>query len=262
MRYPPAIPTIEEIFREYKSRIYRLGLSITRNTADAQDILQNTLIKVANSLKGFRGDSTLSTWIYKIAYNEALMLLRKRGRNARLSSYLFHQAKKIPSGLFINWPKAPDEILLDSELKNRLDSAIKHMPIQYRMPLFLHHIEDMPVKETAEILGLKLNSLKTRLHRAYLILRKEMSEYMKDREPEETEKVAKCSILAKFVYDYERGVLGEKKRLSFDSHLSGCQSCRQFLDGYRKAIRLSSALQCQDIPPELQSKIKTFLHIS
>lgn len=63
----------EEIFREYKDKIYRLALSITHNDKDAEDILQNTYLKIIRNLRNFRNESRLSTWIYRIAYNEALM---------------------------------------------------------------------------------------------------------------------------------------------------------------------------------------------
>jgi RNA polymerase sigma-70 factor (ECF subfamily) len=252
---------IEDIFNQYKNKIYRLALSISKNEKDAEDIVQNTFVKITKNLSGFRGESSISTWIYKITFNEALMLLRKRHSQTRLTGYLEHNAKNIPSGLFVNWPRLPDEQLLAKEEKNRIETAIKQMPIKYRMALSLHHMEDMPVKDTAEVLGLKLNSLKTRLHRSYLLIRKEMEDYFKDHVQKQQPLGKQCSVMMSFIYDYAQGALDAKTRGDFDRHIQDCLPCHQFLDSYLRAIRISHALECQDLPAELQEKIKTFLKI-
>lgn len=156
---PRVTPDIEGIFKKYKDKIYRLALSISHNEKDAEDILQNTFLRITKGISKFRSESNLSTWIYRIAYNEALMALRKRYRQFRVSS------------------------------------SLRQMPIKYRMPLLLHNIEEMPLKESAKILDLSLNSLKTRLHRSRLMLKSEISGYLKDKE-ELKEK--KCSLLTGF----------------------------------------------------------------
>lgn len=249
----------EEIFKNYKDKIYRLALSITRNEKDAEDILQNTILKIMKNLINFRSESHLSTWIYKIAYNESLMLLRKRKRQSRLSGDLARSARRIPSDLFINWSKLPDEQLLDNEFKKRIDSIVKHMPIRYRMPLLLNNVEQIPDKESAQILGLKVNSLKTRLHRARLMIKSEVSDYFKDRQEKEERENKRCGIWTEFVYDYIGGHLDKKREAAFNNHIEDCAGCKSFLNTYLKAIQITKALQCQDLPLELQNKIETFL---
>src|SRR3989338_5473834 len=95
--------TVGSIFNKYKDRIYRLALSITRNPSDAEDAAQNTFIKIIKNLKYFKNRSLLSTWIYRIAYNESLMLLRKRRLQFRLSGSIIKDLKTADSGLFVNW---------------------------------------------------------------------------------------------------------------------------------------------------------------
>ena len=96
--------SIEAIFQEYKNKIYRLALSIAGNPKDAEDILQNAILKIIENLNKFRGNSKLSTWIYRIAYNEALMHLRNRRRQLRLKNIDIFRQSETPD-LFINWPK-------------------------------------------------------------------------------------------------------------------------------------------------------------
>jgi RNA polymerase sigma-70 factor (ECF subfamily) len=252
----PAAFNIETIFNEYKDKVYRLALGITRNNEDAKDIMQNTFLKVTKNLMYFRNKSSLSTWIYRIAYNETLMHLRKTKRFLRFSGNL---RKARPDSLFVNWSKLPDKYLLDTELKERINSSIRHMPIKYRMALLLDNVEELPLKESAWVLGLKINSLKTRLHRARLIVKQDILDYFKDKEVGQEKGGRKCSIWIKFIYDYATGNLAKRRGFAFRRHIKDCLNCNSFLDAYVKAIQITGALECQDIPLELKNKIETFL---
>lgn len=252
---------IEDIFNRYKNRVYRLALSISKNEKDAEDILQNTFLKIAQNIKRFKFRSRLSTWIYKIAYNEALMTLRKKYRRFGLYDdrrYL----EEVPSGLFINWAKFPSEQLLDRELKERLEAAIRHMPIKYRMPLLLTNVEDFSLRDTANILGLKINSLKTRLHRARLIIKSEISDYFRDVQEKEEKEDKRCGIYLGFIYHYAEGDLDEDRRSAFREHIKDCNGCNIFIGKYLQAIKITKALECNDIPEELKVKLETFLATS
>ena len=247
----PEAKKIETIFKEYKNRIYRLGLSITRNEKDAEDVLQNTFLKIIKNLANFKNKSQLSTWIYRITYNEALMQLRKRRSQYRI--------KQANHGMHVNWSKLPDEELVDGEIKQRVDDSIRHLPIQYRMPLILNNQEGLSLKESAQVLNLKMNSLKTRLRRARLIIKQEMTDYFKDRQEKQEQQEKKCGIWSGFVYDYVDGSLGKVRSRAFNRHIKDCLGCRQFLATYDLAIQVTHALECRDMPQELINKIETFL---
>jgi RNA polymerase sigma-70 factor (ECF subfamily) len=250
---------IEAIFKKYKDKVYRLALSIARNEKDAQDITQNTFLKIIKNLKYFRKESLISTWIYKIAYNEALMYLRKKKSQIRLSNYLQYSRKKEAAGLFVNWSKLPDEQLLDSEFKERVNASIRHLPIKYRIPLLLDNVERLPLKMSAKIMGLNVNSLKTRLHRAHLMIKSDITDYFRDKNIAQEKKNRKCGIWTGFVYNYAKGCLGKKQESSFRSHIKDCPSCKSFLDSYLKAVFITNGLECQDLPLELKEKIETFI---
>lgn len=186
------------------------------------------------------------------------MSLRKRKSQLKLSNYLGRFGRKT-QGLFINWPKLPDSYLLDKELKERMDGAIRHMPIKYRLPLLLDNVEELPLKISADILGLKINSLKTRLHRAHQMLKVDISDYFRDKQPWEDKTSLNCNVWISFVYDYVKGFLGKSKNTAFRRHIKDCASCNSFLDAYLKAINITSALECQDLPQQLKDRIETFL---
>lgn len=171
---------LEDVFRQYRTKIYWLAFGISRNEKDAEDILQNAFVKIVANIRSFQGRSSLSTWIYRVSYNEALMFLRKKQRQYRLSKYLTEQTVRIPGEMFAPRMKTPQEDAIERELKTRLDDAVQRVPVKYRMPLVLHTLEAMPMKDTAQVMRLKLNSLKTRLHRAYAMLRSEFVPYLAD----------------------------------------------------------------------------------
>ncbi len=242
--------------------MYRLALGITRNEKDAEDIVQNTFVKILRKIGQFKNRSKLSTWIYKITYNEALMAIRKKRRQLTVADSLDYYTDVAPSGINIHWPKVPDRELLDAEVMHRVETAIQRLPIHYRMPLLLQRVEGESLKTTAEILGIKMNSLKTRLHRAHLYIKHEIDAYRKDtREPEMSAVPVdkKCPVITRFLYDYAEGMLAAQKKNDFDDHVRECPPCRTFLAAYLKAIKITKALQCGDVPVDLREKIKTFV---
>lgn len=251
---------IAEIFEKYKNRMYRLALSIARNEKDAEDIVQNAFIKIIKNIKRFRHQSSLSTWIYRITYNEALMQLRKRRNQVGISDTLVLDRRMAQADLFINWPKLPDRDLLDDEFKERMDNAIKQMPIRYRMPILLHNVEGLVLKDASLVLGLNLNSFKTRLHRAYMALRTEISDYFRDKKSREISEDPRCGAWTGFAYNYINNTLNRKTQVAFRRHIDDCPDCKSFLDTYIRAVRsITNALECKDIPPQLQTKIESFL---
>ena len=253
------LPDIAEIFEEYKNRMYRLALSIARNEKDAEDIVQSAFIKIIKNIKRFRRQARLSTWIYRITYNEALMHLRKKRGQVNVSDTPAFDTDKAQADLFINWPKLPDRDLLDEEFKERMDNAIKQMPIKYRMPVLLHKVEGLSVKDASLILGLNANSFKTRLHRSYMSLKSDISDYFKDRLGSQISGDAKCGIWTGFTHNYINNTLNKKTQAAFKRHIDDCPGCKSFLDAYARAIRITNALECRDIPPELQTRIESFL---
>lgn len=248
-----------EIFKRYKDRVYRLALSISRNEKDAEDIVQNTFLKIIDNLRYFRKEAEISTWIYRITYNEALMHLRRKGRQFKLSRYIKGNLQRMTSDMFVNWEKLPDQQLLDKEFKERLGIAIKDMPIKYRMPLLLHNTEGLSVKDSARVLGIRPNSLKTRLHRSYLLVRDEIAAYLKDRGEFDNREDRRCGPWVDFVYSYATKTLDNKKKSVFNRHIQDCPSCKAFLKTYTKAIRITKALECKDIPEELKASIEVSL---
>ncbi|MCF7907460.1 MAG: sigma-70 family RNA polymerase sigma factor [Candidatus Omnitrophica bacterium] len=249
---------LKSIFIAYQDKIYGLALSICRNPKDAEDITQNTFSKIILNLDKFRGQSNIATWIYRISYNEALMFLRKKRRDLRLQDNIDYHILKDRSAVLADWPLLPDDLLVNKELHRKINSSIQRLDLKYRLPLLLHHVHGLAIKEAAKVLDIKANSFKTRLHRAYLMLRGELTAYFADaREEKIGFKTLVCDRSLKFIYDYSCNKLGSRQRLRFDQHIKDCRPCRSFLNDYQQAIKITQSLQCRDLPEALREKLKT-----
>lgn len=162
----------------YSTPIYRLGLRMLGNPQDAEDVLQNTFLNALTHLSTFEGRSSLATWLYRIAANEALMLLRKKKTEVNLEDTERDQgAEDLKPTQFVDWSALPEDELLSGEGRRVLDQAIQNLPDSLRIVFLLRDIEGLSIKETAEALSLTETNVKTRLLRARMFLREQLSAY-------------------------------------------------------------------------------------
>jgi RNA polymerase sigma-70 factor, ECF subfamily len=167
----------------YSGSLYRLALKMLGNSSDAEDALQNTFLKAFQHVDKFEGRSSLSTWLYRIASNEALMLLRKRHPETTFSDITPEDEdnQNYDPVQFADWANLPEDELLSGEARTALDRAVLHLPDTLRIVFVLRDIEDLSIQETSQVLGLSETAVKTRLLRARLRLREELTSYFGDR---------------------------------------------------------------------------------
>jgi len=162
--------------------IYRLAIRMLNNPQDAEDILQETFLKAYRHLKGFDGRSSVSTWLYRIATNEALMFLRRQKPDqVSIEEPLEEGESEQPPLQIVDWCCLPEETLLSAESQAYLDEAITHLSPGLRLVFILRDIQGLSTQETGEVLGLSEVAVKTRLSRARLRLREELSGYFGER---------------------------------------------------------------------------------
>jgi RNA polymerase sigma-70 factor (ECF subfamily) len=166
----------------HSARIYRLGLRMLNNEQDAEEVLQNTFLKAMLSIGDFQGRSSVETWLYRIAANEALMLIRKQRPQVSMDddSDLLSSGDGRPRD-FADWSALPEDQLLDEEGRLALDGAIRELPEAMRLVFVLRDIEGLSIRETAEALGLTEVNVKTRLLRARIRLREALADYHSER---------------------------------------------------------------------------------
>ena len=163
---------VRAITRRYNRRLFRIARSILRNDAEAEDVVQETYVRAFTHLSDFRGASSLSTWLSRIAMNEALGRLRRARSDVELDEFAHGavEAKVIQFPLS-SAAEDPEKSMAQREIQHVVEGAIDELPEAFRLVFITRVIEGMNVEETAEILGLKPETVKTRLHRARTMLR-------------------------------------------------------------------------------------------
>jgi RNA polymerase sigma-70 factor (ECF subfamily) len=165
----------------YGAKMYQLALRYTRNKEDAEEVVQDVLMKVRDKIDAFRGDAALSSWIYRITFNTAMSRLRST-RAARL-----HEVSDEPVGTAddvtpraidpADWSNLGDELVLRAQLRDALQAAVAELPAIYRAPVILRDLKGMSTEEASRRLKVKDQTLKSRLHRGRLILRERLAEF-------------------------------------------------------------------------------------
>ena len=164
----------------YGPRIQQLAFRYLKNWEDAEEVAQDVLMKVYRKIEAFRGDAALSSWIYRITFNTAMSRLRT-ARFTRPAEVQPAEIETENADVMIpepaDWTSLADETVMRSEMRGRLVEALTHLPTVYRVPVLLRDIQGLSTEEASAILRVKPQTLKSRLHRGRLILRKHLGDF-------------------------------------------------------------------------------------
>ncbi|MHC1739676.1 MAG: RNA polymerase sigma factor [Anaerolineaceae bacterium] len=161
-------------------QLYGLLLRMLNDEQDAEDVLQETFIKAYAALPTFEGRSSIKTWLFRIATNEALMLIRKRKPQMQPIEIDENEELESPKEI-VDWCCIPEPELMNAETRQKMDQAIQHLSVGLRTVFLLRDVEGLSGEETAQIMGIRVDNVKTRLLRARLKLREELSVYFGER---------------------------------------------------------------------------------
>jgi RNA polymerase sigma-70 factor, ECF subfamily len=161
------------IMQRHNRRLYRLARSVTRNDTEAEDVVQEAYVRAFSNLATFRGESSLATWLSRIALNEALGRLRSRRPSADLTEI---ESRPPTQSQIIPFPNSspqldPERTMAQREIQLIVERAIDELPEAFRTVLVARVIEEMSIEETADLLGIRPETVKTRLHRARGLLK-------------------------------------------------------------------------------------------
>ena len=172
---------VDELVSTYRGRVHQLALRYVKNHEDAEEVAQDVFMKVYRNAAGFRGDSALASWIYRITFNASISHLR-RMRARRVGRLLPLEldsrgefAGAAPHDQLADPGEAADDRLIRSELRRRLTSAVRDLPPLYRSPVVLRDIRGLSTEEASDVLRVKPQTLKSRLHRGRTILRERLA---------------------------------------------------------------------------------------
>ncbi len=172
----------EQLFEAYADRLYRLAFGMLGNPAAAEDVVQESFLAVIRGVSTFEGRASLSTWLYRVAYNASIDRLRRKPEEPLppdepeedFESVVLPQA-------FVDWDLTPEQVLADAEAWQHVERAIHALPAGLQAVFLLRDVDGLSTEQAAEALGLSISATKVRLHRARLQLRELLAGYFTER---------------------------------------------------------------------------------
>lgn len=234
------------LLERWAPSVHRFGLKMCRDPDDANDVVQDTLLAAARGLRDFRGAASLSTWLYTIA--RSFCIKRRRKSPGESLDLVMNVASPIAP---------PDEVASDNEIGAALEEAIGALEPPYREVLLLRDVEGLSAPETAEVLGIGVDAVKSRLHRARVAVRDRMAPLLVPRtEP----RGPSCPDVVPLLSRHLEGHLGAAECAEMDKHVSGCARCQKECDSLRRVLALCKReSRGGTVPPEVQRAVQRIL---
>jgi RNA polymerase sigma-70 factor (ECF subfamily) len=246
---------LEALLVRYQPHLYRFGLRMCGNEEDAGDVAQESLISMARSLRDFRGDASVSSWLYTIARS---FCIKKRRRSkfapAREESLdapgidaLQRLADPAPS---------PEQAATNRELERALVRAIDRLEPAQREVLVLRDIEGLSAPEVATVLGISVDAVKSRLHRARLAVRRELAPVL-GTPAEEPPRDSMCPDVLMLFSQHLEGDITPSVCATMEAHLAECSRCRSTCDSLKRTLAVCRQLPTPEVPAPIVGSIKT-----
>lgn len=236
---------LEELLAQQAPAIYRFSLRMCRNTADAEDTLQDTLLSIASHLGEFAGRASLSSWVF--ALTRSACARRRRGLKNRPAESI-DDAPPLRSAR-----PSPEAHAGQHELTEALTASLEQLPEAYREVLLLRDVEGLSAIEAAETLGVSVDALKSRLHRARQALREALQPILEAEAPRP--EPACPDIIGAWSQKLE-DQLSSEDCAAMEKHLLGCPACGAACTALKRSLSACQRLNTEEVPPELQTQVK------
>lgn len=243
---------LEKLVAHHQGQVFRFGMKMCRDPEDAKDVLQETMLAMARHVGDFRGDSSLSTWLYTIARSFCLKKQRKQAPDAprRLDDADVRDDESL-----VDRAKRPDEALAAREIEHALEHAISELEPMYREVLVLRDVEGLRAAEVAKVLGVSEQAVKSRLHRARLSVRARIAPLLGTSEPPPAPDAASCPDVLTLLSQHLEGEISSDKCAELERHIEACGRCRSACDSLKRTLALCKRSQAE-IPEDVQESIR------
>ena len=242
---------LDRVARLLSSSLYRFGPGLWRAPHDPQDVIQDTFTALISSLHRFRGDASLSSWAYVVARNACARRRRKAARHESLESGPGDRAREMRD------PNVgPEEAAERRELSEALERAVSRLPASLRDVLVLRDVEGLSAAQVGKRLRLGERAVKSRLHRARLLLREQLAPHLA---PEGPARNPKCPDVARMFSRYLEGELDARACSRMQTHVSSCPGCHAACESLREAIGACAAWKNSPPPPDLLRAVRLAL---
>jgi RNA polymerase sigma-70 factor (ECF subfamily) len=245
---------LDRLVTRYEPQVYRVSLNLCGNPDDASDVAQDTLLTLARSIDSFRGDSTLSTWLYTIARRACVKKRQRRARTVSRQESL-DAMDPIRAEALAPERRTPEHALEEREIDRAVADAIATLPPAQREVLVLRDIEGLPASEAAAVLGLGVAAVKSRLHRARTALREQLAPLWTPAAAGDVRPKGGCrAMLAMFSRQLD-GDLDAQACRDLEAHLAGCGPCRGACEALAQVLAVCRRTPAPALPHALRQSI-------
>src|SRR5579863_10215456 len=262
--------SLEEALDLLQKTVFSFSMKVCGQRQDAEDTMQEVLLKSVPNLPKFDNPKALMVWLYKVAKNRCLMSRRKSkfAPKEDLSLEELLPDRRELQKLSGSPDGTPEISLLRRESARRLREAVQKLPAEYRLILVLHDMEDLSDMDVAEITGLRPGTIRVRLHRARLFVRKELAKQNWHRMPRQTAKPAReihssapprqrrCKEMFAELSNYLDDELDDSLCEELEKHMDGCEPCKAFLSSLEKSIRLCRIAPNESPDPRVAARLR------
>ena len=245
---------LETLLERHEPRVYRFARRLCRHHEDAEDVLQESLLAAARGLPGFRGASSLSTWLFTIARSYCI----KKRRTSRfaptevsLDAGEGEAARERPDP-----GPGPEETLHARRLETALERAISGLDRKYREVFLLRDVEGLTAPEVATVTGLSIAAIKSRLHRARARVREDLAPLLMPDEPASLHSDRPCPDVVTLFSRHLEGDISPRTCARMEEHLASCPRCRASCDALREVLQRCRMVPSPEVPPALQEKVR------
>jgi RNA polymerase sigma-70 factor (ECF subfamily) len=249
---------LETLLVRYQPHLYRFGLRMCGNVEDAGDVAQESLISMARSLRDFRGDSSVSSWLYTIARRFCIKK-RRRSKFAPAREDSLDAPETNAANRLADPAPNPEQTATNRELGTALTRAIDALDPPQREVLVLRDVEGLPAREVAKVLGISIDAVKSRLHRARVAVRDELAPVL-GQPAVESGRGAICPDVLTLFSQHLEGDIDPSVCATMESHLAQCDHCRNACESLKRTLAVCRQLPTPDVPAPIAASIRAALH--
>ncbi len=241
---------MNELLGKHEQRVYRFGLRMCGNEDDAREVLQETLLATFKNLATFRGDAQLSTWLYQVARSFCLKQRRRHeGEPATHESTETPEVKAIASET-----AASDSRAHARQVGEVIQVAMQALPAEHREALVLRDVEGLSAEEAAEVVGIEVGALKSRLHRARMSLKQNLAAVL-----DEGQGDLGCPDMQRELSEYAASEIDQAACARIEAHLETCPHCSAACDSLKRTVSLCRAIPGGEVPAYVRAAVRQAL---
>jgi RNA polymerase sigma-70 factor (ECF subfamily) len=262
---------LEELLARHQRRVYRFGLKMCRDAEDAKDVLQETLLAVARTVKDFRGASSVSTWLYTIARSFCIKKRRRSKFAPEQEESLDARESGVEARQVVDPSRSAEDDLAGRQIEAALEQAIGALDPMYREVLVLRDVEGLTAPEVAEVMSLTVEAVKSRLHRARVAVREALAPMLgvpgappappagAAADGAGAPLGAQCPDIVQLFSQHIEGEISASLCAEMEKHLAACPGCRSRCDSLQRTLAVCRAAPLPEVPANVQASVRKAL---